>query len=433
LAALAANTAIVFGTSVSWDFDFVDNHTILYAVPFPAATMLAGVFFGVRKAVTLTILVAVTAAVVIPGEGRLMVTLYLYNGSIAAALALRNMNERKDLIPASLWVTVVNCLTLLSLTLFSDADWGRNTANNFLAAAACGLFSGVLASGLIPVVELAFGFATNLKMLELGNLDRPILRELMLSAPGTYHHSVIVGAMVEAAAEAIGANPHLAKVGAYYHDIGKMKKPLYFVENQSGENRHDTLSPSMSALVLIGHVREGAEMARANRLPQSIIDIIEQHHGVSLMGFFYHKAKEQHQEGQPEVKEGVFRYPGPKPRRQESGLVMLGDICEAATRSLAEPTPTKIKNLVRLLVNQIFSDGQLDECDLKTSEIPVIINTFTTILIGIYHHRVAYPGQRKAESQPAAGPPWPENGKPQAAKAPVYDHISVEPPKGSAH
>jgi putative nucleotidyltransferase with HDIG domain len=361
-----------------------------------------------------------------------MAVFYVINGSIAAVLSLRNMKERKALVPASLWIMVVNCLTLLSLTLFSDSEWGRQTANNFLAAAACGFFSGVLTSGFIPLVEVVFGFNTNLKMLELGNLDRPILRELMLSAPGTYHHSVIVGAMVEAAAEAIGANPYVAKVGAYYHDIGKTKKPLYFVENQSGENRHDTLAPSMSALVLIGHVREGAELGRANQLPRVIIDIIEQHHGVSLMGFFYQKAKEHHHPGQPEINEGDFRYPGPKPRSAEAGLVMLGDVCEAATRSLAEPTPVKIRNMVKFVVNQIFSDGQLDECDLKTSEIAVIVNTFTNILIGIYHHRVAYPRKPvPTADQPAAGgASWPEGGK---TKEPAYAHLSVEPPKGPAH
>ena len=427
LVALAANAALVFGTSLSWDFDFLDNQTLFLGLPIPAATMLACVFFGLRRATLVLILIAVTATVVIPGEGRFMAMLYMVNGGIAALLSLRTMKERKALVPASFWVMVVNCLTLMSLTLFSDAAWGRQTANNFLAAVACGFFAGVLTSGLIPLVEMAFGFNTNLKMLELGNLDSPILRELMLSAPGTYHHSVIVGAMVEAAAEGIGANPYTAKVGAYYHDIGKMKKPLYFVENQSGENRHDTLAPSMSALVLVGHVREGAELARASKLPQVIVDIIEQHHGVSLMGFFYHKARNQHQPGQPEVNEGDFRYPGPKPHSAESGLVMLGDVCEAATRSMAEHTPLKIRSLVKSVVNQAFSDGQLDECDLKTSELAAVINIFTSILIGIYHHRVAYP--RKAVPE-AAGPPWPEGDK---VKEPANANLSVQPAKGAAH
>jgi len=429
LAALATSTALVFGTALSWDFDFLGNHTFFFGLPIPAAALLAGVFFGLRRAIMMLVLVAVTTGAVMPGEGRFMAVLYIVNGGIVAVLSLRNMKERKAMVPASFWITVINCLTLMSLTLFSDSGWGRQTANNFLAAAACGFFSGVLTSGFIPIVEMFFGFNTNLKMLELGNLDSPILREMMLSAPGTYHHSVIVGAMVEAAAESIGANPYVAKVGAYYHDIGKMKKPLYFVENQSGENRHDTLAPSMSALVLVGHVREGAALAQASKLPRIIVDIIEQHHGASLMGFFYHKAKEQHQPGQPEVNEGDFRYPGPKPRSTEAGLVMLGDICEAATRSLAEHTPLKIKNMVKSVVNQIFSDGQLDECNLKTSEIAVVINIFTTILIGIYHQRVSYP-RKIVPGTAHAQPAWPEGDK---AKEPAYAHLSVEPPKSPAH
>lgn len=432
--ALLVHSAQMFGASLALDFDFLDSRTLFYAMPIPTAAMLIAIFFGIRKATFMALFAAAAAAVVIPAGGRFLAFIYCYNGAIAATWCLRNMNERGHLIPAAFWVMVVNCLTLLGLTLFNDLPWGRQMLNNFCAAAASGVLSGIIASGLIPLIEAAFGFNTNLKMLELGNLDRPILRELMLSAPGTYHHSVIVGAMVEAAAESIGANPHLAKVGAYYHDIGKMKKPLYFVENQTGENRHDTLAPSMSALILIGHVRDGVELARTNGLPQGIVDIIEQHHGTSLMSFFYHKAREQRQEGQPEVNEGDYRYPGPRPRSQEAGLVMMADICEAATRSLSEPTPTKIKNMVRQLVNQIFSDGQLDDCDLRVREISEVINTFTNILIGIYHHRVAYPGSRKpaltpAEEKKDARTP---GIKSEAAKE-IYGHLPVEPSKGVAH
>lgn len=434
LVALMAHGSQMFGASLAWDFDFLDSRTVLYAMPIPTAAMLVAIFLGTRKAAFMALFAAVVTAVVTPGGGRFLALLYCYNGSITAVWCLRNMNERGHLIPAAFWVMVINCLSLVGLTLYGDVQWSRQTLYNFCAAAASGVLSGIIASGMIPLIEAAFGFSTNLKMMELGNLDRPMLRELMLSAPGTYHHSVIVGAMVEAAAEAIGANPHLAKVGAYYHDIGKMKKPLYFVENQTGENRHDTLAPSMSALILIGHVREGAELARESGLPQGIVDIVEQHHGTSLMAFFYHKAKEQRQEGQPEVNEGDYRYPGPRPRSREAGLVMLADICEAATRSLSEPTPTKIKNMVRQLVNQVFSDGQLDDCDLQTKEISEVINTFTNILIGIYHHRVAYPGGKK--------PAVPEEGKRDLKATPgiksetakeIYGHLPVEPPKGVTH
>ena len=432
--ALLAHSSQMFGASLAWDFDFLDSRTVFYAMPIPTAAMVIAIFFGIRRAAFMALFAAVAAAVVTPSGSRFLALLYCYNGAIAATWCLRNMNERGQLIPAAFWVMVVNCLTLLGLTLFNDLQWGRQTLNNFCAAAASGVLSGIIASGLIPLIEAAFGFNTNLKMLELGNLDRPMLRELMLSAPGTYHHSVIVGAMVEAAAESIGANPHLAKVGAYYHDIGKMKKPLYFVENQTGENRHDTLAPSMSALILIGHVRDGVELAKLNGLPKGIVDIIEQHHGTSLMSFFYHKAKEQRQEGQPEVNEGDYRYPGPRPRSKEAGLVMLADICEAATRSLSEPTPIKIKNMVRQLVNQIFSDGQMDDCELRTKEIAEVINTFTNILIGIYHHRVAYPGSKKSVPPPAEEKKETRTpgAKSETAKE-IYGHLPVESAKGVAH
>lgn len=393
---LLAHFSIVFSVSLSWNFQFINSRTLFYALPLPAATMLTAIFFNLRKAAIMALFISVTAAVAVPGDSnRFTILLYCYNGAIATIWHLWNMNERSHLIPASLWVIIMNCLTVLSLNIFSDVGWNRQALYNFAAAVFSGAFSGILASGLIPLIELTFGFDTNLKLMELSNLDRPILRELMLSAPGTYHHSVIVGAMVEATAEAIRANPYLAKVGAYYHDIGKIKKPLYFVENQTGENRHETLAPSMSALILVGHIREGKELARCHRLPKNVINIIEQHHGTSLMGFFYNKAKEQCHEGQPEVNESDYRYPGPKPHSKEAGLVMLGDICEAATRSLSESNPAKIRNLVQFLVSQVFNDGQLDNCNLKTSEIPILINTFTNILVGIYHHRVPYPSNKK--------------------------------------
>jgi putative nucleotidyltransferase with HDIG domain len=437
LVALLAHSGQTMSVSLAWDFDFIDARTVFYAMPITTVTMLTAIFFGTRKATFAALFAAVAAGAVSPAGERLTALLYCYNGAIAATWCLRNMNERGHLIPAAFWVMVVNCLTLFGLTLFNEAQWNLQTAYNFGAACLSGVLSAVVTSGLIPLIEAAFGFNTTLMLLELGNLDRPLLRELMLSAPGTYHHSVIVGAMVEAGAEAIGANPHLAKVGAYYHDIGKIKKPLYFVENQSGENRHDTLAPSMSALILIGHVREGAEIARENGLPRNLIDIVEQHHGTSLMAFFYHKAKEQRQEGQPEVNEGDYRYPGPRPRSKEAGLVMLGDICEAATRSLSEPTPAKIKNLVRQLVNQIFNDGQLEECSLTTREIAEVVNTFTTILIGIYHHRVAYPGGAKkpaAPDKPAApGEARPAAGAKGEPVKEVYGHSPVEPTKVTTH
>jgi hypothetical protein len=212
----------------------------------------------------------------------------------------------------------------------------------------------------------------------------------MLEAPGTYHHSVIVGSMGEAAAATIGANPLLAKVSGYYHDIGKIKKPLYFIENQeAGKNRHDKLAPSMSSLILTSHVRDGAEIARRDKLGEAIVDIIQQHHGTSLITYFYEKAKKL--KGEDMVNVEHFRYPGPKPQTKEAGLVLLADSVEAASRTLENPTPARIKGLVKRIIDNAFLDGQLDESELTLKDLTKITDSFNKILNGIYHHRIDYP------------------------------------------
>ena len=254
------------------------------------------------------------------------------------------------------------------------------------------LLSSMLVSAFTPLFESLFHFTTNIKLLELANLNSPLLRDLMIKAPGTYHHSVVVGNLVEAAAEAIGANPLLARVAAYYHDIGKTAKPLYFIENmQGGENRHDKLSPHMSALILISHLKEGEALAKEKHLGQPIIDVIRQHHGTALIKFFYEKAKQQADATGQVVDPQEFRYPGPKPQTREAGLVMLADAVEAASRTLINPTPDRIQGMVQKLINRIFSDGQLDECELTLKNLHEIAKSFNRILGAIFHHRIDYP------------------------------------------
>ncbi len=247
-------------------------------------------------------------------------------------------------------------------------------------------------TGFSPLVEKLFGYTTDMRLLERANMDQPLLRELMIQAPGTYHHSIIVGNMVEAAAEAIGAKPLLARVSAYYHDIGKAPKPLYFIENQmGGENKHEKLAPSMSSLILISHIKDGVEKAKRHKLESPIVDIIEQHHGTSLISYFYKKALELKGDDPSQVSTEDFRYPGPKPQTREAGLVMLADAIEAASRTLVDPTPARIQGLVSRIINNAFADGQLDECELTLKDLNQIAGSFNKILNGIFHHRIEYP------------------------------------------
>ncbi len=243
----------------------------------------------------------------------------------------------------------------------------------------------------LPVVEYMFNVVTDLKLLELANLDHPLLKQLLDKAPGTYNHSMIVGILAEASAKEVGANPILAKVGGYFHDIGKLKNPKYFIENTMGVSMHEKLSPHMSRLIIISHVKDGVELAREYKLPQCVIDIIQQHHGTSLISYFYHKAKKQTKD---EVEEEVYRYPGPKPKSKEAAIVMIADSVEAAVRSLEEPSPSKIKTTVTSIINRIFMDGQLDECDLTLKDIKKISEVLTKMLISIYHKRIAYPEEK---------------------------------------
>jgi hypothetical protein len=254
-------------------------------------------------------------------------------------------------------------------------------------------------AGITPLFESLFGYITDIRLLELANLNQPLFQRMIIEAPGTYHHSIVVASLVEAAAEAIGANSLLAKVSAYYHDIGKLTKPQYFIENQpNAENRHDKLSPKMSSLVIISHVKDGCELAAKEKLGQQIINIIRQHHGTSIVSYFYDKAKKNKDRTASNLSETDFRYPGPKPQTREAGLVMLGDVIEASSRTLSNPTPARIRSLVRERIERIYMDGQLDECELTLRNLNTIAESFIKILTGIFHHRVDYPETTPKES-----------------------------------
>ncbi len=243
------------------------------------------------------------------------------------------------------------------------------------------------------MLESAFNILTDIRLLELSNLNNPLLRRLAVEAPGSYNHSVIVGTLAEAAAESIGANALFCRVAAYYHDVGKMLKPDYFIENQrDGANRHDHLSPHMSALVIASHVKEGYELAKSYGLPRQVLEIIPQHHGTRKINFFYQKAKRGEQPQAEEVRESDFRYPGPKPQTREAAIFMLSDSIEAAARTLDDPSPARFKGLIRKIVSDVVLDDQFSECDLAFADLEKVSAAFLRTLSSIYHHRIDYPG-----------------------------------------
>ena len=253
-------------------------------------------------------------------------------------------------------------------------------------------------TGLLPFIERTFGVLTDLSLLEVGDVAHPLLQELVRRAPGTYNHSINVASLAESAAEAIGARGLLVRVGAYFHDVGKMLKPAYFIENQGKENRHESLVPAMSTLIIVAHVKEGVELARQYNLPQPIIDLIAEHHGTTLVEYFFRRAEERSQTDPngEEVDEQTYRYPGPKPTTRESAVMMLADAVESASRTLTEPTPARIANLVHELAMKRLLDGQFDECGLTLEELGIIEQSLVKSLTAVYHGRVKYPDQRTA-------------------------------------
>jgi len=259
-----------------------------------------------------------------------------------------------------------------------------------------GILSSFVAMSFLPILESTFRYTTDIKLLELSSLNHPLMQEMMMKAPGTYHHCMNVGSMADSAAKEIGANPLLAKVMAYYHDIGKMEHAQYFIENQrQGYNPHNHISPHMSKTILVAHVKDGAEMAIKNKLGKPIVDGILQHHGTTLISYFYNRAlEEQDEDTTGTVEEREFRYPGPKPQFKEAALVMLADSIEATARSLEEPTPGRLNSIVENIIESKFMDGQLDECNLSIRDLAVIKETFKRLLQAMYHQRMDYPHMR---------------------------------------
>lgn len=362
----------------------VTLHPLL--LPTASVAMLLSVLLNPRVAVFAAGVLAVLAGSL--GSEDLRLAVVAYTGALVAVFSVRRIQRRTDLAYAGLVVGFANAAASLASDLLAGTPL-REAAFNAGVGVAGGVLCGVLATGALPYLEDLFGLVTPIKLLELSNPNHPLLRRLQLEAPGTYHHTLMVANLAEAAAEAVGADPLLARVGTYYHDVGKLRRPGFFVENQvGGQNPHDRMAPTLSALAVAAHVRDGLELARQYKLPQVVADFIPQHHGTCLMAYFYHRAVEQQQ---GPVDPESFRYEGPKPRSREAAIVMLADGVEAAARSIQNPTPERIREVVRRIVHERLEDGQLDECDLTFRDLERISQVFTRLLVSMFHPRLEYP------------------------------------------
>lgn len=374
--------------------DQISYQIFLLAAPMAAASMIVGLLIPVVEIILLFAFVFSLSLGLMFDLNLAYVVVALLGGLIAAINVIR-CKKRNDFYWAGVYCGLVQCLIaglFVLLTHFSDANFWKEFLFSIGAAFLSGIFSSLMAMMAVPLLESVFNYTTDIKLLELSNLNHPLLREMIIKAPGTYHHSLWVGSMVESAAEEIGANPLLGKVMSYYHDIGKMEHAAYFIENQKpGHNPHDHISPFLSRTLLIAHVKDGVEMGLHYKLGKPIIDGIIQHHGTTLIAYFYNKALDLKGEDDADISEEEFRYPGPKPQFREAALCMLADSIEAAARSLDEPTPVRLQNIVKNIIQRKFLDGQLDECNLTLKDLSKVEDAFKRILLGMYHQRIDYP------------------------------------------
>ncbi|RBW70509.1 HD family phosphohydrolase [Bacillus taeanensis] len=369
-----------------------------FIVPVAMGTMMIKMLINEKAAVASSIVFSVVGSILfngdITGQINALYGVYILFSSLAGIFYLGKRNLRSKILKAGLFVAFVNAVVVAIIYMLKSGqyDWihmgldiGFSLLSGFLAA--------VLTLGLMPFFEAAFGILSTMKLIELSNPHQPLLRKLLIEAPGTYHHSVIVANLSEAACESVGANGLLARVGAYYHDLGKTKRPHFFIENQLNmENPHDNIAPQLSKTIIISHPYDGADLLKKHKLPKEIIDIAEQHHGTTLLKYFYFKANSQ---ANKEIPEAEFRYPGPKAQTKEAAIVGIADSVEAAVRSLAKPTPQKIETLVRKIITDRLEDGQFDESDLTLKELDIVAKTICETLKGIFHSRIEYPEDLK--------------------------------------
>jgi putative nucleotidyltransferase with HDIG domain len=358
----------------------------VYLYPFAIFSILVTILFDSEIGIFNTFILALLLGIL--HRFNFTIVLMAIIVGVVACYSTRQVRHRSEFFRSIIYLAITYA-ALIYLLESSKVSPPSETLNLIGYGVINAALSPLLTIGILPIFESLFGFTTDLTLLELSDLNRPLLKRLSLEAPGTYHHSIVVGNLAEAAAKAIDANSLLARVGAYYHDIGKMEIPEYFVENQLGiKSKHDNLTPSMSAIILSSHVKKGRALGEEADLPDEVLNFIEEHHGTMAMTYFYNKAREM---GVENLSIDDFRYPGPRPRTRETAIVMLADTVEAASRTLAEPKPARIGNLIQNIINERFQSGELEECPLTLKDLAEIKEAFTQILIGVFHQRIEYP------------------------------------------
>lgn len=366
----------------------------LFIIPIACAPILMTVFLDSKISIVINSLNLLFVTVIVGFDPQ--VILIGIVSTIVSSTTLKKISQRNDILYSTAYVAAAVAVVILSSGILLSNNIKQILLDVILAVFGA-FISGILAMGLLPFLESSFSLVTNMKLLELSNPNNPLLKRLLMEAPGTYHHSVMVANLAEVAAEEVGANPMLVRVGAYYHDVGKIKRPFFFGENQlGGTNPHDKISPTLSTTIIISHVKDGLELAKEYDIPKVVSDMIVQHHGTTLVKYFYYTLKNS-SENPDEIREEDFRYPGPKPQSKEAAIIMMADSVEAAVRSIQEPTLEKIEDMVNNIVKDKMNSNQLNECDLTFRELEVIKACFLRVLKGIYHHRIEYPTEKGKE------------------------------------
>ena len=363
-----------------------------YLIPIASGAMIMAILTEYKIALVVNLLNLVFVSIIVGFNPAIIIIFAV--AIILGSTAVKKVQQRNDIIYATSYIAGITAILTLTVGMISSSNLKENLIQTGFTIVSV-MIAGILSVGLLPFYESIFDVVTNIKLLELSNPNQPLMKKLLMEAPGTYHHSMMVANLAEAAAEVVGGNPVIARVGAYYHDIGKTKRPYFFGENQIGkENPHDRITPNLSTLIILSHTKDGIEMAKEHKIPKIIQDIIVQHHGTTLVKYFYYKVKNS-AENPDDVKEEDFRYTGPIPDTKESGILMLADSVEASVRSIPDPTKDKIENMVNNIINDKINSNQLINCDLTLKDIELIRQSFLKTLDGIYHHRIEYPTEKK--------------------------------------